>query len=182
MINPIATYIKLYINWLVSSEYTMVVTVSFFTQVPTLDRCTPPVTGYIVIISFNGNTQNSRILPVNTTSILLSDYFSNYLMRSKTEYDVYIIAINNISNYIPDNFSAYCKELCNYINTVCVHNYGLQLNMCIAHSLKFFLSSSDFASSCRYMCSTIQGECATTYHNHTCTVVMYIANYGDSDS
>ena len=85
------------------------VTVSFFTQVPTVDRCTPPITGYIVIIAYNGNTQSSRILPVNTTSVLLSDYFSKYLMRSKAEYDVYVFAINNIYNYIPDNSSAYSK-------------------------------------------------------------------------
>ena len=78
---------------------------------PTVDRCTPPITGYIVnvIISFNGISQSSKIFPVNTTSVLLSDYFSNYLMGSKAaEYDVYVVAINNIYDYIPD-FSVHSK-------------------------------------------------------------------------
>ena len=75
----------------------------FYSQAPTVDRCIPPITGYIVVISFNGNTLSSRVLAANVTSILLSEYYSSHPAAESLEvvYDVTVIAINDVYEYVP---------------------------------------------------------------------------------
>jgi len=59
-----------------------------------LDRCIPPITGYLVIISFDGTSLDGVSVPFNITIINMSDYFTGHPL-AHTLYSISVTALND---------------------------------------------------------------------------------------
>ena len=104
----------------------------------TTTRCIPPITGYLLIITFDGTSLDDVNVPFGVTTINMSDYFTDHpLVNTLYTISVSVLSDGGRSNPLSITHGNVCV-LCtgyhvHYLNRICTYYTTVYKNIQNGH-------------------------------------------------